>query len=259
MNEPERQPDSPAPAAKRNRRVRWSLRVLLALVAVIAVGLGWVSYQMRVGYMHEETANFLQKHGGKVKWKRYERIQNPNRPSSVDREMPAWIRSIGADPMFWRIDEVFLFDEMSPEELDEAVDHVCRLDRIRYLNCDNSEITEAQLARIVEEVEMELLFAYSAPIGGGPMPWLRDTKLTHLKLSKTKFSDVAIDDLPLSLEKLSAHNTQITDQGLEKLVRLTNLKKLILRRTPTSREAIDELRAKMSWCDIEWAPMFQAD
>ena len=255
MSEPDHQSESPAPPAKRSWRVRWSLRALIALIAFIAAGLGWVSYQMRVGYMHEEAAKFLLEHGGKVKWKRFVRRKNPNRASSVEKEIPTWISTLGADPMYWRIDEVFLFDEMSPEELVEAIDHISRLGSVRFFNCDNSEITEAQLVRVVKNVELELLSAYSAPIGGGPMPWLRDTKLTYLKLSRTQFSDEAIDDLPLSLTKLGAHNTQITDEGLGKFVRLTNLKNLVIWKTPTSREAIEELRKKMPWCDIDWQPL----
>jgi hypothetical protein len=79
------------------------------------------------------------------------------------------------------------------------------------------------------------------------MPHLNQPGLTWLCLAHTQFSDPAIQDLPASLEYFNATRTRITDRGLSGFVRLKHLKELKLRRTPTSEEAVEQLRGEMPW------------
>jgi hypothetical protein len=84
------------------------------------------------------------------------------------------------------------------------------------------------------------------------MPYLNQRGLTWLCLSHTQFSDAAIQDLPSSLEYFNATRTRISDRGLPGFLRLTQLQTLNLSRTPTSRQAIEELQAQMPWCKTKW-------
>ncbi|MEM9828312.1 MAG: hypothetical protein AAF958_17115, partial [Planctomycetota bacterium] len=61
--------------------------------------------------------------------------------------------------------------------------------------------------------------------------------------------------LPSTLQYLDATRTRIHDDGLNGFVRLANLRTLKLNRTPTTKAAIERLRAKMPWCNIQWEPL----
>lgn len=247
--------DKPAAKPKRSFRVRWSLRVLFLLVALFAVGMAWVSYQMRMGYVHEEVAQKLREHGARIDWKRFERTQFANGAFRDDKKVPPWMDTFGAGPMFQRIKQVFLHDFRSPEKIDEAIDQINRLGSFDAFSCYNSTITEAQVARMLEHVQLESLYISEVPLGRKNLPWLQHPGLKNLVVFRTQFSNPAIDDLPESLEFLNATRTRINDDGLDKFVRLTNLRSLILRRTPTSKEAIEALKKKMPWCNIDWRPL----
>ncbi|PQO27078.1 hypothetical protein [Blastopirellula marina] len=256
---------------KRSWRLRWSLRVLLVFVALVAIGLGWVSYQMRVGYLHDDVAANLTEVGGRVAWKltRTVRImphssQTPGGGQTfffgvATRKIkagPDWMQSLGVEPAFQRIEYAYFHDK-SPEKLARFLLEIERLNRIAGVHLSQAPLQEEQLEHLLAQVEMEGLGIGETTIGNRRIPSLQDTKLKFLSVSNTPFSDMLLDDLPDSLTYLDATSTKITDDGLPKLIRLKNLVSLKLALTPTSEAAIDALRQKMPWCTIEWEPLEQ--
>ncbi|PQO27077.1 hypothetical protein [Blastopirellula marina] len=259
----EQSPSQPVPA-KRSWRLRWSLRVLLVFIGLVAIGLGWISYQMRMGHLHEEVAEKLAERGWSVSWKLTQRQAVPTyaSPSAATSQMayvdvkraPDWMVAIGAEPLFQRIKNVY-FHKNARGKFDDFLREIERLDDIEGVSLDGIAVSEDQLEVLLDRFNLETLAVFESSIGRRPMPFLRDSQLKWLGFSRTHLSDNVLDNLPDSLEYLDATRTRITDEGLQKLVRLKNLKELRLRRTPTSQAAIEDLKKKMPWCQIFWAPL----
>ncbi len=251
---------------KRSWRLRWSMRFLFLFVGLVAIGLGWVSYQMRMGHLHEEVAKKLTELGSHVSWKLTQRQAVPIYASPAAtaatpqmayfdvKRASDWMLAIGAEPIFQRIKNVY-FQKNARGELDDFLREIERLDDIEGVSLHGVAISEDQLEHLLHRFNLETLGFFESSIGRRPMPFLRDTQLKWLGFSRTHLSDEVLDDLPGSLEYLDATRTRITDEGLKKLVRLKNLKELKLRRTPTSQAAIEDLKKKMPWCQISWAPL----
>ena len=110
----------------------------------------------------------------------------------------------------------------------------------------------AELTRLLSHVQIQKLYIQGAQLSRQRLPFQDQENMTWLCVARTQFSNPAIDDLPLSLTFFDATRTRINDDGLERFTRLRNLKRLILRRTPTTEQGIQKLRDRMPWCRIRW-------
>ncbi|UUO07431.1 hypothetical protein M4951_03760 [Blastopirellula sp. J2-11] len=142
-------------------------------------------------------------------------------------------------------------DKLPPKELPSVLEKIQTLHTLPTLITNDSKISEQQIAELLANIEVHSLSMKRVQLSQQELPWLNQPGLTWLCLAHTEFSNPAIHSLPPSLEYLDASDTQINDAGLEDFRRLTHLRKLILRRTPTSQAAIEDLRKKMPWCMIE--------
>lgn len=248
--------ESNATARRPSGALRWSLRAFFLLIAIAAVGFGWISYQMRVGQMHEDAAQRIAQLGGHVSWQLEQRIASPY-PSthSIKKGGPDWMKALGAEPVFQRIKFVHLNYRISPEQFEQFLQEVKQLGEVEGIYIGGNPITAAQLEDLLTTVEIDKLGICETTIGRKPLPFLRDTKLTDLILVRTHASDVLLDDLPETLKYLNLTRTRITDEGLPKLARLKNLNTLQLKRTPTSKEAMDALEKQLPRCFTSWSPL----
>ncbi len=238
-------------------RLQWSLRAFGLIVLLIAMGLMVISYWHRTGELHQDVADQLKGHVY-IEWKHEDwQWVKPKPTVGVWRRastISPWVKEIGADMLFHRIDRVVI-NNLDAANLRPRFDQLARLDHLPDLSLYDCRSNEEQLAQWMASTSVEKLFAEGALLGRGRLPFLNHSTLTHLHLGRTNFSDPAIDDLPVSLQELNLRRTRITDAGLDKLVRLRNLKRLVINRTPTSKAAVDRLRLKMPWCAIQWEPL----
>lgn len=252
---------------RRSWAVRWSLRALLVLIALVAIGMGWISYQMRIGQMHEAIADKITLRGAILRWKleQKEAIKPaPGAPTGIGfntassyvlrKGGPDWMKSLRAESVFQRIDYIYL-PNRSAEQLDALLDDIRPLGKIKGFSTGGVPVSEAQVERILNTLQIESLSITETSIGRRPMPFLRDSNLTWLSFHRTQLSDAALDDLPETLTYFDATRTRITDRGLQKFPRLKNLETLVLRRTPTSKQAIEKLQSEMPWCEIRWSSL----
>lgn len=250
------------PKMRQTWRLRWSLQGLAVFMALLGIPLMAVSGWLREGYIHEDVAAKLQKLGGaSVDWKFVERehvtVTTPFAYSGFRevKKTSDWLEAIGAAPVVQRIDRIGLYDQLSEQDLDAAIAEMARLGEVRILSFHEAKVTEWQLERLLDQVNTESLNLDSVKSGRGRLPFLARRDLKWLGVMRTQFSNPAIDDLPLSLEYLDATRTRINDDGLDKFLRLKNLKTLKLLRTTTTEEGIENLRRKMPWCEISWEPL----
>lgn len=263
--------NSPQPIlSKRSLRVRWSLRVLIAVITLACVLFARVGSLWHRGQVHEEVGTRLMgmvtdspeavnRNPVTVRWAlTYHYIEHspggglPLVP--MYKGGPPWMRETGMEPIWQRINSITLdYDNMSEEQLDVATREIARLGYLEELVLAGFRLPEEHMARMIGPLRLDVLFASNAEISTGRLPWLRNTGLERLDLSYTQFSNPAIDDLPSTLVQLDLSATKIDDDGLIKFVRLSNLERLGLIDTPTSEEAIESLRKQMPWCEIDWS------
>ncbi|MEW4455392.1 hypothetical protein AB1L30_22170 [Bremerella sp. JC817] len=286
MSEPAPTNDSPAKPTWR-LPLRISLRLLIVVFTLLCGLLAWGSYLHRVGQLHSMASDKLLEISSRRSYSyRHARIRlswnyegnfssQSISPSNYDpitsratdlviykvkeRSDPRWMTQLGIAPIFQRVRTVKITTPLKPEEYDEVVAAVALLDQLDSLELDTYKegprFTQAQLAKALGTTRIGQLVAPRSHLTAGPFPELRRTGLVELNLSHTWFSDAAIADLPISLQHLTLERTAVTDAGLDSFRRLRNLRSLGLRRTPTSQQAVDRLRAEMPWCEIYWSPL----
>ena len=247
------------------RRFHFSLRSLLLGTYFIAVPLAWLAWQLVEGRQHHRIASDLLALGCSVQFSHREWVPVASRPSysvatnagtAVEERstLPQLMETLGLSTALRRIDSVRLRPQ-NQKELASALILVKRLGDLDSVSFYDTGVTESQLASLLSDVDITKLYIEGETLPPTNMAWLNKDSLTWLCVSRTQFSNPAIEDLPLSLNYLDATRTRINDDGLDSFVRLQNLDTLILRRTPTTKEGVEALRARMPWCDIRWEPL----
>ncbi len=277
-------PIEPTPNKRRPWRVRWSMRVLVLLVAAACTVCGWFSYQYRTGQLHDDVAKQLMLIQGPVRrkhmwdefpieisWEIEETKTVLDPPPEVTaitgatdltiryrirvKHTPRWMEMTSTGPMFQRLKSVHLTGYIHPDILKDVADQLGRLDGQVPIAIEMPRMHQHAMEVVLSKTQVHELEARFAKLEPGPMPFLRDSGLVELGLSHTWFSDAAINDLPDTLEGLDLERTAVTDAGLPAFKRLYRLKHLNLKRTPTSGAAIEKLRQAMPQCNIEWEPL----
>ncbi len=245
---------------KYNRWFRFRLRTLLILVTVVAVLLGIAMHRLNVGREHRLVAERIRQLGCSVTWSPPKRMRMPAvyrgggqlfRLSPPPDALPEWLEDSFLADAFYRIERIEMH-HTPRKNVNGAVDELVKLDRVPSISIYTRSLDDRHLEQLLLSVQVDKLYAANATLDRGRMPYLNQRGLTWLCLAHTQFSYPAIQDLPSSLEYFNATRTRISDQGLPGFARLKQLKSLNLRRTPTSSEAIESLRAQMPWCEIEW-------
>jgi len=276
---------APKPLRKRSWRMRWSLRALVGVVTLACLLLAYANYLIRVGRTHEDVGRqlaILEESGTTylrhrpeiaVAWQyEVETVEKVpynihygtafSRPIFLIRKVkgvPEWMERTGSGLMFQRIDTIRHGDQLPDDKFDELIQQITRLDRMRALEFDSAihlqQLTQDDLAIILANVHVDNLRAPRCHVETTPFPELRRSGLRELDLSHSRFSDASLADLPSSLRKLDLERTAITDKGLKGITRLRYLSYLDLRRTPTSKPAIDRLKESLPDCVILWEPL----
>ncbi|MDC0308346.1 MAG: hypothetical protein P8M30_03875 [Planctomycetaceae bacterium] len=129
------------------------------------------------------------------------------------------------------------------------------LEELEGLSCYSAPLTDADIQEILRGTHVTNLSIGEVKLPRTELRWLNQEGIKFLLVRRTNFSNPAIANLPLSVQHFNAERTRINDDGLDSFVRLTNLTSLKLKRTPCTAAGIEDLRQKMPWCKIEWAPL----
>ena len=244
-------------------RLRFGLRFLLGCTLVIATVLAWTSWQLSAGRFHKRIATKLSAAGCSVDFSHRKWVPMANPPPSLTRggipleeisTLPDFVERSGLGVVFRRVANV-TFRQRS--DMPTGLELLKELKRVEILSFYDAGVTQFQLADTLRKVRIKKLYIQAERLPRTRMNWLNHDGLTWLCVGRTQFSNPAINDLPLSLEYLDARRTRINDDGLDSFVRLRNLTKLNLRRTPTTEKEIEALRQRMPWCTIEWERLKQ--
>jgi Leucine-rich repeat (LRR) protein len=195
-------------------RVRFSVRAIIILVAVLGCWLGWTVHRARV---QRDAVNALTRDDGRgtVVW--YDWEYNDGRHIRKAKPPgPRWlVERVGVD-YFGSVVRVFLSQHGSDADLIQ----IGNLDRLK-----------------------ELIFTQSSPTDTGLIQLEGLTRLTYLDLSKSGVSDVGIAHLKrlTGLQWLILKDCPISDAGLAEIRGLTHLVLLGLNGTRITDEGLVHL------------------
>jgi hypothetical protein len=200
----------------RRLHLRFGVRAFLAVVLVLASGLGWIVHRVRV---QRAAVDAIHRAGGVVyyEWRINDAgiVYYPGKPRAPQR----------------------LVDLLGFDYLGSVVD---------VFFAGSSKASDADLALIGRLNRLESLGLNGSPVSDLGMPYLANlNKLRVLDLSQTYVRDVGIFELARlsGLKRLRLQGLRITDAGLVPLTRLTQLEFLDLRDTPVTDAGLRHLRA----------------
>ncbi|WP_166821643.1 leucine-rich repeat domain-containing protein [Thalassoroseus pseudoceratinae] len=215
------------------------------------------------GLRHDFIAEALEEQHCSVSMSHMERVPVGPRPAAgspfgtptkLQSTLPFWIESTWLRFKYRRIESVSVRCD-SEEQVAKTVALLKKLPTVPSLTIRSTPFELGDLEEVMMSCRVGKLGITSMPLPRTAISALSQPSLTWLCVMRTHFSSAGIDELPLSLEYFDATRTRINDDALPKFVKFTNLKRLKLRRTPTSRQAVETLRRQMPWCEIDWQPL----
>ena len=242
-------------------RFRFSVRGLLALVLIIAAGMGWI---VRQAHVQRDAVAAIEK-AGEV---RYACDANMSSPGNT---LPGWKEGIAEYIGIDFVDHVVsvrLKSHGTRADLQQAVDRLGDLVQVRRMNLMGIAVKDDALVQVERMSRLESLLLQFTSISDGGLAHMRNltniktlliaggisdaglvhlkelTKLSDLTLQRTQISDAGLAHLSglASLSELSLSDNKLSDAGLVHLKGLTNLSRLDLRRTQVSDAGLVHLK-----------------
>ena len=211
------------------RRFQFSLRTLLILTTICAIGLGWWSHKAR---QQREAVARLNKHGS----------------IAYDFEL-AYLNPAGTSslrPPYW---PAWLVNTM-------GVDYFANVSRV---NLSNSSVTDADLSCLKAFRSLDILDLNNAQqvTDAGLLNLREITSLRVLQLAKTQITDEGLGHLAglPGLKGLQLSYTNLTDAGLDRLKGFTGLEELYVGDTHVTYEGVTRLKQARPNCQINYAPL----
>lgn len=198
---------------------RFSLRTLLLIIAVACVGFALLGYQARLAQRQKEAIAAIWERGGYVRYD-YEYDSDDNRIDSPALPAPAWLCELLGLDFFANVVEAGFWGPPDDAELK----HLKTFRRLKWLNLDLVQITDARLVHLDGLNQLERLSLMRAPgpeeVTDAGLMHLRGLKrLKDLDLTGTEVTDAGLPHLQglCHLERLSLSGTKVTDHGCAEL------------------------------------------
>src|SRR5262249_27919501 len=234
-------PEQPSPETWR-RRLRISVRGLMALVLIVGGGLGWVIHRAHV---QRDAVAAIKRVGGHVgySWQRSKGtwISPPPKPPGPD-----WVRRTLGPDFLDTATYVLLQGEQCD---DESLRAACRLPWLEELSVVNTGVTDASAEDIryltnLRSLDLRLNRITSRTlrhIGG-----LSDLRTLTLSLKGfpivARDEDMAFLKRLTRLERLNLYSADLDDAWLTYLEGLAHLESLHLTETSMTAESLDHLK-----------------
>ncbi len=232
------------------RLMRFSLRVFLVVIVLLAVVLGLGSLRIR---KQRQFVSTLQQMGGYVE---YAHEVPPDMLVDVGGELsapeppgPVWLRNLIGDELFFSVRSVHLPTDAS----DDDVTSLKPLDTVEELWARSQGVSDDGLAMLAKYKRVRRLDLEGAMVTDrGVKHLLGLPNLESLDLSETQITDEALATLGTlkQLRHLDLSLTTVTDEGLSHLTNLSNLESLRLNGTYATDEKLKALRSLMPAAEI---------
>lgn len=202
----------PSPGTRwRLPRIRMSIRVSMALILVLAGGLGWLT---RRAHVQHEAVSTVHRLGGTVSYD-FQQVGPGGLWNSAIKDPPPRILQRLLPREYFQ--EVTFVTLRGPLVTDQALDSIAGLDKLEYLDLGDSQITDAGLARIRGLRRLKYLCIDGTRVTDAGLAHLREMRnLQHLMLDRTVISDAGLSQLRSHrLMSYGLESTRVTPQGRE--------------------------------------------
>lgn len=261
-------PSSHTPTPVRTRP-RFSLRALLILLTLAAVGFAWFGQWQAAKLQEENARQYILNHGGSVAqfngWE-IERREWWVRGLSlvVPRHCLYTVKSVyleryADDSMLSHLYDLPHLQELdlrASRITDAGMVHLRRMTDVRTLNLENTAIGDAGFAQLSKNCRIEYLWLGDTRLTTASLPQiLQNRGLTHLSLDGMELANddaARLAELP-KLEVLALRGTKVTSNVVHSLQKLPQLKHLYLMGTAVDDAAVPELlKLRLQSLDIRF-------
>jgi hypothetical protein len=202
--------------------MRYGLRTLLLLVAVLCV---WLGLRVNAARRQHAAERTIERLGGRISYRYQVQHDSTGRTvinPTVPLPYPPWCRGLleGVFPL--AVDSVSLRDT---EATDRDLECLHSLSQLRHLDLSNTKVTDDGLVIATRLPKLRSLVLIGTSIGDRGVEHLKGLPLEQLVLWKTHVTDAGVHHLGgmTTLRLLVLDETQITDAALEDVGQLVNL------------------------------------
>ena len=231
------------------RFLRFSMRGLIVLVLLIAIGMGWL---VRSAQIQRDAVAAIHEAGGQADY-------HLLRDTAGTTWAPNWLVAYVGIDYFDHIRQVTLNQDATDAELA----NVARLSGLEYISASSTRVTDKGLeyvdtpsTRVTDKglvclsglTTLQSLELPNSRITDAGLAQLNGmTNLGLLDISGCQITDIGLAHLKglTKLGGLLLDDTSVTDAGLVHLKGLTNLGALYLRSTQVTDEGVNQLRATL--------------
>ncbi len=244
MTTPVEEQTTPKPA---RHLLRLSVRAMMLLVVVLALGLGWIVHRARVQRLAVEA---IEKTGGRVIYE-WGRIPGKGLDPNGKPRAPRWlVERLGVD-YFGNVALV----QLGKQATDAEMEHVGRLSRLEGINAHGTNVTDAGATHLRGLVDLDHINLGESRVTGACLANFRGlSKLKGLYLDSVPVADADLANVAslTNLEILDLNSTPVTDAGLAHLQRLVKLKQLRLQSTGVTGPGLAHLggMTQLKWLSL---------
>lgn len=277
------------PPKPRRRWLRFSLRFVFLLVALIAIPLGWKMNRVRSQRLFVAEINKLNTVSRQndyltdslSRWQYDYANRGVGTTAAPQRLGPKWIWSLIGDDFFADLESVSLY---GPGVTNTTLAHAAELPCLKSLSVGSDFVTDAGLVGLKNARNLKVLYLSVPSITDAGLSHVvqlkgleslclsrlritphvlecvsRITALKYLCLGMTADTegDVGLEDLAglKRLEQLHLIKTNVGDAGLACLCGMPNLKSIILNDVQAvTVQGVERLRNALPNCKVEWTP-----
>jgi Leucine rich repeat len=203
-------PSKAAPPKRKRRWFQFSLRSLLIVTMIVAVGSGWLGRKIERKRIEREAVAGIEASGGSV-WYDYQQGQF-SEPSG-----PVWLRGLLGNDFFSEVVKAHLVGNTIG---DAGLANVMGLPRLQSLELPGAYVNEAGVAHIKNLAQLESLDLSTTNVTDAELANIKDLpRLRSLDLSSTNVTDAGLANLKIlsQLRVLKLKYTKVTDAGLKSL------------------------------------------
>ncbi|MEO1524339.1 MAG: hypothetical protein AAFX06_02835 [Planctomycetota bacterium] len=242
---------------RRQRRVRFSIRTLLASFALFAFLFAWFGTVLQKSQRQARAADQLVKQGVHLSYTPRDSLIVGVLPGNTEAPPRLFTRWFGYDLFQSVTNASTRFAGIKNQEKQETLDAVFALTDLERLSLTKMQLSTNDLTRLSSVPSLQSLDVSHTVLDSGRLEKIAESKLRWLDVSHTRLSGDALKDIAQckELRHLNLERTSIDDASLEQLASIPTLRYLNLNRTPVSKKSVQELSASMPNCVIEWQPL----
>lgn len=208
--------------APRRRRIGISIRALMGVILVLAIGMGWWANKAR---RQRWAVEGLERVNGSIV---YDHVYANGRYNYQAQPWgPRWLRQLLGDEYFQEVAEVNLLKGREVKDSDIA--YLEGLPSVQRLYLRSTDITDDGLKHLSGLSHLRFLHIGDTKVGDAGLAHLKGlSRLEELIVEETEITDAGLVHLEGlgRLKTLNVRYTRVTDKGLSRLKHLDRLQEL---------------------------------